>query len=329
MKHIKNRIFAGITVACILFGTAGLTTSAASSGSAERCESVTDYDLSDETTVVFQKSYSAYNVTVHTLSGAQYAEVKMTVTQPFIYLENGVTLFDKPVMNTTMTLPLTDGSYSWTLPQETLKLKEGLVTHFTTTFYSMVDNKRVEKDPAGSSLTFCGCESLSAPSSYQEFYLSGFSSVPADYADVTVNISRLDSAGGYYNVVSSTKATIQLDASHGTMKLDPAQLRFNEGDVAVLDYTFFKKEAGIVSKVNTGSESVVFGIEPGTRPGDLNKDGKLSKADIVCMADFLSCNEEDRAMQNDGICLRTADLNHDGRISSKDLTILKNVIMGE
>ena len=97
----------------------------------------------------------------------------------------------------------------------------------------------------------------------------------------------------------------------------------------MLDYTFFKKEAGIVSKVNTGSESVVFGIEPGTRPGDLNKDGKLSKADIVCMADFLSCNEEDRAMQNDGICLRTADLNHDGRISSKDLTILKNVIMGE
>lgn len=328
MKHSKKRIFASATATCALFAAVILPADASAAGTPviEFSESVTDYDLQDDTTVSFQKDYPAFNITVKSSTKAEYAEVTMDAIRPFTFLGNGKTLFDQLVSHATIALPLVENYYSYTLTSQNLNLAAGDVAHFTVKLYSLVNGQKVYQDPApGSYLSFSGCEILSAPSEYQDFYLSCFSSSEAAYADVTLTVNSLKD--GYYLPAATSTEKVSLTKNHGCIKLTPAQLKFSSGDALTLSYTFYDKNGNVVSGPNAGTETALLSSKPGVPPGDINGDGSVTKKDIVCMQDFLSNTPENEPVQSTGLCLRTADLNCDGRISCKDLTILKNLLL--
>lgn len=329
MKQNKNRLLAGAAALCMLLAASALPAEAASStsfNSSECTESLTNYNHDDILTFVFQKKYDAYNISAHCSGNASYAEVTIQATRPFTYLAADRVLFDQEVYNSTITLPLVNGSRSWLISGDRIKSIAGDVLHVSVRFYNKVNDQiQYIETPAGSSVSFCGCNALDAPSA-QELYLSGISTADADYVDVKMTVNRTSdlqsfTASGSYNI------RIPLSKNYGCIKLSPDQLNYAAGNVVTLDYVFYDKNGNPVSDFSNETESVVLSNTPGLHPGDLNGDGSLSKADIRCMQEFLSNNPDGSNAPTAGLCLRIADLNHDGRISSKDLTLLKKLVL--
>ncbi|MCQ2417341.1 MAG: dockerin type I domain-containing protein [Oscillospiraceae bacterium] len=322
MKRYFKKLAGCVLSACVLLAgtTAALNPAYALTKNTvgERAEVYTTYDASQDLKIIFQKAYSAYCLTASYSGRATYADVTINVVRPLIFLDEEHVVYDTPVANMNITLPLSNGTYSWMLPIQSIPIESGDIIKVSASYYNMANNEKQYVDAANGTLSLCGGENLKS-SVDQDFYINGYSDGTADTADVRVMIKR--PLGQNYSTVSSTYAKIPLNNHIGTIKLDRSALNYSDGDVVMLDYTLTKNG----QKVTDSNTSVTFSNKPGRQKGDLNADGFLSELDADILIGFLACDDLDEADENEEISLRTADLNGDGKITVKDLSILKSM----